>query len=103
MCHQTCRQIVRFVIPMLDPMRHMSEDEYSNILEAKLTASQHFPALLNVTDVEKRSLLKRAFGLRPSVADALLPQVTDSHHRIAENYSMLIAATELVRCNILNS
>ncbi|OWA54240.1 hypothetical protein BV898_18651 [Hypsibius exemplaris] len=80
------------MIPMLEEMSPMTEVQLSDVLRGKQTAAKHFPALLNLTEEDKRELKKRAFGLQETVTNAM-SGVTDSHHRISKNYSILTAAT----------
>ncbi|OWA55002.1 hypothetical protein BV898_19387 [Hypsibius exemplaris] len=79
---------------MLEEISPMSETEFADLIQGKKVASRHFGALLNLTDGDLQSLQRRAFGLRAAVTRAM-PNVTDSHHRISENYGILIAATEM--------
>ncbi|OQV14363.1 hypothetical protein BV898_11481 [Hypsibius exemplaris] len=79
---------------MLTQMKPPTEEQFADVLYGKKVASRNFDALLDVTNADKNFLQKRTYSLRQRVTDVLV-NVTDSHHRIAENYSMVIAATEL--------
>lgn len=83
------------VIPMLHEIKNFSSSEKNDVQRGKECASRYLPNILNISDTEFEDLKIRAYSLREKIADAM-PDVTDSNQRIAENYGMLIAATELV-------
>lgn len=83
------------VIPMTLQLPYMSEEDFEDFQRGKEFASRYFENLVCVSDAEVDRLWSRAFSLRRAVSQRL-EDITDSQHRIAENYSMLIAATELV-------
>lgn len=73
----------------------MSEQDFEDFQKGKEIASRHFESLICLSDTEIDRLWSRAFSLRRAVSQRM-EDITDSQNRIAENYAMLIAATELV-------
>lgn len=80
---------------MTQQLPNMSEQDFEDFQKAKKCASRHFESLVCLGDVELDRLWSRAFSLRRAVSQRL-ENVTDSQNRIAENYSIPIAATELL-------
>ena len=81
---------------MLHEMCSPTSEEFDNITKGKECASRHFPALVNLRPDDERTLKQRADQLKGGIAKSM-PNLTDSHNRICDNYAMIIAATELVR------
>ncbi|XP_055330522.1 uncharacterized protein LOC129582917 [Paramacrobiotus metropolitanus] len=83
------------VLPMLTQIKCKSKQEQEEIQRGMKEASFHFPKLLNFSTADKENLRARAYELRLPISEVLSTRVTDSKHRISENYAIVIAATEL--------
>ena len=81
---------------MLSQMAPKTTKEKEDIESGMQAASVYFPALLNFTDAEKKDITNRTSVLQSLVSARLANEVTDSLHRIAGNYALCVAATELV-------